>query len=85
MVEVAQAAGKNAKILLLGKRNLKEKDVVTVVDRENEELIVRSLKAVEPKISIWAEESGKQIIDLAKLAVIDPLDATRNFLEGFTI
>ena len=81
MVEVAQAAGKNAKNTTFRKAEFKgKKDVVTVVDRENEELIVRSLKAVEPKISIWAEESGKQIIDLAKLAVIDPLDATRNFL-----
>ena len=80
MVEVAQAAGKNAKILRR-KAEFKGKRRSYGVDRENEELIVRSLKAVEPKISIWAE-SGKQIIDLAKLYSNRPTRRYRNFLEG---
>ena len=60
-------------------------DYVSEVDREAEQIIIRTLLEAYPKHSILAEESGETASgDNKDLQwIIDPLDGTTNFLHGF--
>jgi myo-inositol-1(or 4)-monophosphatase len=60
-------------------------DFVTEVDREAEQLIIRTLLEAYPKHSILAEESGATHSggNDDYQWIIDPLDGTTNFLHGF--
>ena len=57
-------------------------DFVTEVDKEAEQIIIRTLLEAYPKHSILAEESGASG-DSEYQWIIDPLDGTTNFLHGF--
>ncbi len=58
-------------------------DYVTNVDQQSEYLIIDTIKAAYPDHSILGEESGlKEGADKDTVWVIDPLDGTRNFIDG---
>ncbi len=58
-------------------------DYVTNVDQQSEYLIINTIKTAYPEHSILAEESGLQEgSDKDTVWVIDPLDGTRNFIDG---
>lgn len=58
-------------------------DYVTNVDQQAEWLIIDTIKSSYPDHSILAEESGlKEGEDKDTVWVIDPLDGTRNFIDG---
>jgi myo-inositol-1(or 4)-monophosphatase len=60
-------------------------DFVTEVDKEAEQIIIRTLLEAYPKHSILAEESGETHSGGKSdyQWIIDPLDGTTNFLHGF--
>lgn len=60
-----------------GKRNL-----VTVADRESEELIVRRIREEYPDHSILAEEGGGDEKQSPYQWIVDPLDGTINYTHG---
>ncbi len=57
-------------------------DFVSEVDRQAEDIIIRTLRKAYPKHSILAEESGAHAGNEYQW-IIDPLDGTTNFLHGF--
>jgi len=57
-------------------------DFVSEVDRQAEDIIIRTLRKAYPKHSILAEESGTHDGNEYQW-IIDPLDGTTNFLHGF--
>ena len=60
-------------------------DFVSEVDRDAEQIIIRTLRDAYPKHSILAEESGAAHSGGSTdyQWIIDPLDGTTNFLHGF--
>ncbi len=60
-------------------------DFVTEIDKEAEQIIIRTLREAYPKHSILAEESGTahSAGNADYQWIIDPLDGTTNFLHGF--
>lgn len=63
-----------------------EIDLVTVADRESEELIKRIISAAHPDDEILAEESGLSAAGPGKTRwLVDPLDGTTNFAHSMPI
>ncbi|MBN1826328.1 MAG: inositol monophosphatase [Candidatus Eisenbacteria bacterium] len=60
-----------------------EKDMVTVADREAQELLIRRIRERFPDDRIRAEEEGGEIGGTGGVWYVDPLDGTTNFLHGF--
>jgi len=61
-------------------------DLVTVADRASEEAILSLLRSADPGCSVLAEESGESGAPNRRgerLWIIDPLDGTTNFVQGF--
>ncbi len=59
-------------------------DFVTQVDHTAEELIIETLLTAYPKHDIIAEESGSNLKNKSEYQwIIDPLDGTLNFINGF--
>lgn len=58
-------------------------NLVTNVDHEVEELILRKITSRYPEHSIIAEESGKKIKNPKYKWFIDPIDGTTNFAHGY--
>jgi histidinol-phosphatase len=58
---------------------------VTVADREVESLLRRRLRAAFPEHAVLGEEQGGAIDPAAPTWVLDPIDATKNFLRGLPI
>lgn len=58
-------------------------NLVTKVDLESEELIVRHLKEAFPDYAIFAEETGQSTQSAELTWVIDPLDGTNNYAHRF--
>ena len=58
-------------------------DLVTDVDRESEELLIKRIQNRYPDHAILAEESGAQERNSEYTWVIDPLDGTTNFVHGY--
>lgn len=58
------------------------KDLVTTVDKQNEQLIDRKLRQVDPDCQIVSEEGfGDQVKNLAgHVWIVDPIDGTMNFV-----
>lgn len=58
------------------------KDLVTTVDKENEQFIDQELRRIDPAGRILSEEGfGDQVRDLAgHVWIVDPLDGTMNFV-----
>jgi 3'(2'), 5'-bisphosphate nucleotidase len=66
---------------------------VTIADREAEECILKGLKDITPEIPVVAEEQASaglapDVTGLDCFWLVDPLDATREFIagrEGYTV
>lgn len=59
-------------------------DLVTTIDRENEQLINRQLRQIDPTSRILSEEGfgDQQIADLTgHIWIVDPIDGTMNFVK----
>lgn len=62
--------------------NLKQaSDFVTYVDKESEQIIIKTIKERFPEHTFLAEESLKE--DGNYLWIIDPLDGTTNYIHGY--
>jgi myo-inositol-1(or 4)-monophosphatase len=57
-------------------------DFVTEADKASESYILSQLKKHFPEISILAEESGYHEKDSESRWIVDPLDGTKNFIQG---
>ncbi len=58
-------------------------DVVSVWDRQVEELLRTRLQKATPDIPFVGEETGGQLPARGPAWILDPLDGTRNFIHGF--
>lgn len=88
-IEAAQKAGE---VLLpyfetvgLEREVKDDKSFVTKADLESEAVILKTIKKNFPDHAILAEESGEVKTTSAYQWVIDPLDATANFINGIPI
>jgi 3'(2'), 5'-bisphosphate nucleotidase len=62
-----------------------DKSVVTAADREAEAVILTVLEQVAPGVPVVAEEesaAGRQPIQAERFFLVDPLDGTKEFLNG---
>lgn len=87
-IEAAKAAGK----ILMGKRGMLDnvrhkgdKDLVTEVDEECEKKIKEMISEKYPDHGFIGEEEGESNIESDYVWVIDPLDATHNYVFGSPI
>ncbi|MDH5657184.1 MAG: inositol monophosphatase [Spirochaetia bacterium] len=62
-----------------------EKNLVTNLDKEAEEMIIRKITAAFPGHSLLGEESGESSTDSDYMWIIDPLDGTHNFIRGIDV
>lgn len=62
------------------------RDLVTNVDKNNEQLIISALKQIDPNAQILGEEGfGNQISNTTgRIFVVDPIDGTMNFVMQST-
>jgi len=58
------------------------KDLVTTVDREAENGIIRTLRDAYPEYGVLAEESAENVSAENARWIIDPIDGTVNFAHG---
>ena len=58
-------------------------DFVTQVDRDSEQIIIKTIKDKFTHHSFFAEESGKEIESKNYRWIIDPLDGTTNYIHGY--
>ncbi len=65
-------------------RNKSPKDFLTEVDEEAERVIIRIIKQEFPDAGFYGEESGRQGHG-RYLFVIDPIDATTNYIKGIPL
>jgi len=86
--KVAVDATKKAEEIILNhfkpdiKIDLKpDSSFVSVADKEAEEVIIKTLKDAFPDHGILGEESGKNISGSEYVWVIDPIDATKNYIR----
>jgi len=84
----AKKAGKNS-LKYFNKKldiNFKEgNEIVTNVDKENEEIIKKIIKKNFPKHSIWAEESKEEKRNSDYTWYIDPIDGTYIYSKGIPL
>src|SRR3954469_18972698 len=62
-----------------------EVDLVTVADRETEQLIVKRIRALWPENDITGEEGTRTDTGADYRWYIDPLDGTTNFAHGYPV
>lgn len=86
--KIIRQAGKNAYEKMNASYYIDTKtdytDLVTTIDRENEQLINRQLRLIDPESKILSEEGfgDKTITSLAgHLWIVDPIDGTMNFVK----
>ena len=95
MLDVAKEAACHAgKIILNGLNRIEQVDIVskhsnefvTQIDKISEESIIDHLQKAYPTHAILAEESGSigGINNDPYCWIIDPLDGTRNFMQGYS-
>ena len=60
-------------------------DVVTDIDRETQDLILKTLKKNFPEDITWGEESGYPLKDFSSTWVLDPIDGTTNYIHGLPL
>ncbi|MBP2640755.1 MAG: histidinol-phosphatase [Firmicutes bacterium] len=60
-------------------------DLVTEIDKQSEQMIIKFIRKNYPCHSILAEESGLAASETEYLWVVDPLDGTTNFSQGLPI
>jgi len=71
---------KPSEISYKGRRN-----VVTVADKEAEDLIVAAIRKEFPADAVLAEEATRDALTSQRIWVVDPLDGTVNFAHGVPI
>jgi myo-inositol-1(or 4)-monophosphatase len=87
-IEVTKEAGaflkKEAQNFDLSKIEYKgSKDLVSYVDKQSEQMLVKGLRGVLPEAGFITEEATvERSAEIALQWVIDPLDGTTNFLHG---
>lgn len=86
--KIIRQAGKNAYNKMCSDYQVDTKtnytDLVTTVDRENEQLINKALRELDPTSRILSEEGfgDQQLSDLhGHLWIVDPIDGTMNFVK----
>ncbi|MBM4160759.1 MAG: inositol monophosphatase [Ignavibacteria bacterium] len=89
-IEVALEAGEFlkksvGKIQHIEQKYGQERNLVTEIDRESEQIIIRRIKKRYPDHDFLAEESGSHEKKSDYRWVIDPLDGTLNFMHGMPI
>ena len=58
-------------------------DLVTKIDQDSEFFLKEGLYHIDNKAGFLGEESGKQdSLDSDKIWIVDPIDGTRNFVQG---
>ncbi len=62
-----------------------EKDVVTISDKEAQEVIMNTIKAEFPHDDFFVEEAASHEYSDGRMWVIDPLDGTINFSRGIPL
>jgi myo-inositol-1(or 4)-monophosphatase len=60
-------------------------EVVTQVDRDAEDIIVRTIQQAFPDHDFWGEEGHAPRQDAEHVWVVDPLDGTRNYTLGIPL
>ena len=58
-------------------------DYVTEVDRRVEQIIFEEIKSYYPEHNFLGEESGEEINNSNVTWILDPIDGTTNFINGF--
>ncbi len=58
-------------------------DYVTEVDRKVEQIIFEDIKSYYPEHNFLGEESGEEINNSNVTWILDPIDGTTNFINGF--
>ena len=58
-------------------------DYVTEVDRRGEQIIFEDIKSYYPEHNFLGEESGEEINNSNVTWILDPIDGTTNFINGF--
>jgi myo-inositol-1(or 4)-monophosphatase len=58
-------------------------DYVTRVDRESEQVIIKTIQSAFPDHHYLAEETIQEALKREYLWIIDPLDGTTNFIHGY--
>ncbi len=89
-VKAASLAGKiilnNLGKISKGDIDIKQtSDFVTHVDRDSEQVIIKTIKEKFPAHSFLAEESLKEAKTDGFRWIIDPLDGTTNFIHGYPV
>lgn len=79
---VVSAGNSTARTINRAAKHKSKNDLVTITDCENEKKIIDAVRKIDPHISIWGEETGKSIRDADRCVIVDPLDATTNFVKG---
>lgn len=82
-VGIIQLQKLNSKLKI--KKKSDEIDLVTEVDGLSERLLIEKIKKDYPDHSILSEESGKKDQNSEYLWIIDPIDGTTNYANGFFI
>ncbi len=87
-IELARAAGNVLKHYMRREKQVEFKgraNLVTVADKESEELVIRMIRERYPEHAILAEESGAygSIGSSHSKWIIDPLDGTTNFAHQY--
>lgn len=89
-VETAISAARTAGDMIAGRwdqgfeiRHKGTVDLVTEVDLAAEKIVVDALSQAYPNDGILAEEGGETHLDRARRWIVDPLDGTTNFSNGF--
>lgn len=88
-LNVAQQVGKFVVSRQSSIREIKEKsspvDVVTEVDKEAQEMIIKELSSHFSHDFFWGEESDYPLEDFSSTWVIDPLDGTSNYIHNLPL
>lgn len=90
-VEAARQAGKFlkqnlGKVRSIQQKSGQEKNLVTEIDKQSEDIIIDIIKRHYPQHDILAEESGEEKNKKSDYKwIIDPLDGTTNYAHGFPV
>lgn len=88
-LNVAQDVGKFVMNHQNSIREIKRKsspvDLVTDVDKEAQEMIIKELSSRFPQDLFWGEESGYPLEDFSSTWVIDPIDGTSNYIHNLPL
>jgi myo-inositol-1(or 4)-monophosphatase len=85
LLEHSSAAGPDRSVTDSAESKSTRTDMVTMADRQSEQLVVDRIRAARPCDGILAEEGSRVSSESGLVWVVDPLDGTINFLYGFPV